>query len=856
MHLPHLISDLALILLVAGIVTIFFKKLKQPLVLGYIVAGLLTGPYLSSILEDALSGINLVVSIPTVVDMENIHVWSEIGIIFLMFALGLEFSFHKLANVGQTAIILAITEVCGMLVIGFSVGTLMGWGTTNSLILGAVLSMSSTTIIIKAFEELNLKGKQFTELVFGGLIVEDIAGIFIMVFLSTFALSQGAGVGVIAFTIVKLMVYLVLWLLLGIFLIPTLLKKAQKLMNDETLLIVSLGLCLGMVLLFVQIGFSSALGAFIAGSILAGTIHATRIEHLTKPVKDFFGAVFFISVGMMVDPAVIIQYAGPILLLSLATIVGKLMFSSLGVLFAGNRLHTAVFCGASLAQIGEFSFIIALLAINLGLGNDFLYPVIVSVSVITTFTTPFCIKNAEKLYGLVKKTLPNKLLDRLDTYTSDTQVEQEKDSHWKTFLRTYFIGILIYSVLIIGIMQLGKLFISPLVHRFINGFGADLMCTVIPLLLMAPFIISMLRQRNNDLRLLMLRNRVNRLPMFAFLSMRVTLAVFLVMYTINLFMGISMGWLVVPAVIIIALLSRFDAIFGRYLHIEARFLANFNEKLLSDWAAESQDGSTICTRVSDELWVGQYRLEGSFELFRETGGGIESASGDTTGTSGMSDVADIPNRQLKRLQRAGKRVAQHRKRHPLGTEAGTRLSDLVVMMMDKLYYINIIKIISGKKHINMPDNTPKSSQKLHMGDTLFLLGIRKHIDNFNESARYHPYLTEQAPPIPLLSFIQKQDQDQKEQQLLCFAFSIDKTSVFSGKSIKDSGIRKKWNCVVIGIQRGLYPMVYPDVQTILSNGDKVWLLGSQKTFGKMVLAGLIEADLETMDVDGYESDSP
>ena len=429
-----------------------------------------------------------------------------------------------------------------------------------------------------------------------------------MVFLSTFAVSQGAGAGEIAWTIVQLLFYLILWLLLGIYLIPMLLKKAQRLMNDETLLIVSLGLCLGMVLLFVRIGFSSALGAFIAGSILAGAMHSVRIEHLTKPIKDFFGAVFFISVGMMVDPAIIIQYAGPVLLISLVTILGKLLFSGMGVLFSGNRLHTAVLCGASLAQIGEFAFIIVLLAINLNLASGFLYPVIVSVSVVTTFTTPFCIRSAEKIYSLIRKILPDRLLDRLDTYTSDTQTEQEKDDLWKRFLKTWFTGLIIYTVVIIGIIQLNIFLIAPFLHRFLQGIGANLLSTLIPLVLMAPFLLSLLYRRNKDVTLLMMRNRTNRLPLFVFMFLRLILAVFLIMYTINRFMGISMAWLVLPALGIIIFLPRIDSVFGRYLQIEARFLANFNEKQLSEWAL-NEKGASIGNWLSDELWVGQYRFE-------------------------------------------------------------------------------------------------------------------------------------------------------------------------------------------------------------------------------------------------------
>lgn len=380
MHIPALISDLAVMLITAGLITILFKKIKQPLVLGYILAGFLISSYFPFF--------------PTVVDTENISTWSEIGIIFLMFHLGLEFNLHKLARVGSTAIITAIVEVAGILAMGYAAGRLLGFGTMDSIFLGGMLSMSSTTIIIKAFDELGLKKKKFTELVFGTLVIEDIAGIFMMVILSTISVSRHVSGGEVAKSLSMMILYLVIWLILGIYFLPTFLNKTIRIMNDEMLLIVSLGVCFGMVILAGALGFSSALGAFLAGSLLAGTIHVERIEHLTKGVKDLFGAVFFLSVGMMVNPGTLVEYAFPIVVVTLVTIAGKLIFSSLGMLLSGQTLENSLLCGFSLAQIGEFAFIIASLGMSLGVTGDYLYPIVVSVSVITTFTTPFFIKAA------------------------------------------------------------------------------------------------------------------------------------------------------------------------------------------------------------------------------------------------------------------------------------------------------------------------------------------------------------------------------------------------------------------------------------------------------------------------------
>ena len=364
-HLPDLMKDLALILISAGIFTIIFKWLKQPLVLGYIVAGLLAGPYIDIF--------------PSVIDTESINVWAEIGVVFLLFALGLEFSFKKLVNVGGTAAIAATTEVISMLVIGYCLGMALGWSTMDSIFLGGMLSMSSTTIIIKAFTDLGLRNQKFTGIVFGTLIVEDLVAILMMVLLSTIAATNNFTGEVMFESIIRVIFFLILWFVIGIYFLPAFFKKAKKLMNDETLLIISLGLCLGMVALSVKTGFSAALGAFIMGSILAETIEAEHIEHIIKPVKDLFGAIFFVSVGMLVDPAILVEYAWPVIIITLVTIIGKAIFSSLGVLLSGQALKTSIQSGFSLAQIGEFAFIIASLGVSLQVIGDHIYPIIVAV---------------------------------------------------------------------------------------------------------------------------------------------------------------------------------------------------------------------------------------------------------------------------------------------------------------------------------------------------------------------------------------------------------------------------------------------------------------------------------------------
>ena len=380
-ELEPMIKDLALILIFAGVMTLIFKKLGQPLVLGYIVAGFLAGPHFGLL--------------PSVVDTVNVHLWSDIGVIFLLFALGLEFSFKKILKVGGTAVVAALVIIVGMIFLGFTVGSVFGWQRMDALFLGGMIAMSSTTIIYKAFDDLGLRKKQFTGLVLSILILEDILAVVLMVLLSTIAVSNSVNGYELVRSIAKLIFFLVLWFVVGLYVIPILLKKARKMLSGETLLVVALGLCFGMVVFAAAMGFSAAFGAFIMGSILAETLEAERIDKLVSPVKDLFGAIFFVSVGMMVDPAMILHYALPIILITITVIVGQATFATLGVLISGQSFKTALECGFSLTQIGEFAFIIAALGQSLKVTSDFLYPIVVAVSVITIFITPYMIRMAE-----------------------------------------------------------------------------------------------------------------------------------------------------------------------------------------------------------------------------------------------------------------------------------------------------------------------------------------------------------------------------------------------------------------------------------------------------------------------------
>lgn len=567
-HLPNFITDLALILAVAGITTLFFKRIHQPVVLGYIIAGFLVGPHVSLV--------------PTVVDSEGVRIWSEIGVIFLLFSLGLEFSFKKLIKVGGTASVTALVGITIMFALGFLTGKLLGWAFIDSIFLGALLSISSTTIIVRAFDETGVRTKKFATLVFGVLIVQDLVAVLLMVLLSTFAASkQFSGVD-LGIQILKLVFFLTLWFVGGIFFIPTFMKRAKNLLNDETLLVVSIALCLLMVLLAVKVGFSAALGAFIMGSILAETSKGERIEALVKPVKNLFASVFFVSVGMMIDPNVLMEYGEPILIITSIVIIGMPLASTLGALLSGQSLKHSIQAGMSLSQIGEFSFIIASLGVSLKVTNDFLYPIVVSVSAITTFTTPFFIKKSTAIYLFVEKKLPEKWLNSLNQYSTSSQ-QLSAYSEWKELLNGYFINAVIHTVLIGALIFLSQKYLHPIVTEVFGiTLSATIISTAITLILMIPFIwaLALRRIKKEAYSNLWLNRKLNRGPLIAIEIGRLVLAVFLVALLINLYFSFSVAFLIAFFAIAIVIIVFNQKLQIFYERIEKRFLTNLHEKEL------------------------------------------------------------------------------------------------------------------------------------------------------------------------------------------------------------------------------------------------------------------------------------
>lgn len=473
-HVHTLILDLTLITIYAAIMTLVCKKLKQPIVLGYVVAGILAGPYFNFL--------------PTVSDREDLTLWADIGVIFLLFGLGLEFSFKKMINVGKAAMITANANILFMLFLGYNTGILLGWSAMDSFFLGSMISMSSTTIIIKAFDDLNIKKQKFTDLVFGVLIVEDIMGILMLVLLPTIALGNNIDGEALLGSALKLVSFLVLCFISGIYLIPTFLKKVEAFLSDEMLLLIIIGLCFGMVYLATYSGFSAALGAFIMGSILAESSLIQRIEKNIHPIKDFFGAVFFVSVGMMVDPSMFVTYAWPILLITLIVVAGKVAFSCLGFIVSGQPVKTAILCGFSLAQVGEFAFIIASLGMSLKVLDEQVYPIIVAVSVITTFLTPMMIKTANKFYKLVLKFSPESWRKYIERTEEPVRVSPSEERLWSELFKNYLLRMVLFSMILYTIILLAEHYIQPVVQNYLPGKGGKAVMTVGTLLVMAPFL--------------------------------------------------------------------------------------------------------------------------------------------------------------------------------------------------------------------------------------------------------------------------------------------------------------------------------------------------------------------------------
>ncbi len=764
MHLEKLIVDLALILIVASIVTLIMRKLKQPVVMGYIIAGFLISPNFNYL--------------PSIVTPDDITAWAEMGIIFLMFSLGLEFSFKKIANVGGSAFITVITAMSAMILIGFSAGKFMGWSNMDCIFLGGMLSMSSTMIILKAYEEYKLKKEKFAQLVLGTLVLEDIAGIFMMIILTTISVSQSiSGIELVS-EIGVLLLMLVVWLIVGIYIIPTILKKINSLLNNELLIMVSLAICMGMVMIANKIGFSSALGAFVGGSILAGTVKSDKIERLMNPIKDLFGAVFFVSVGMLIVPETLVQYAVPIIIITLVTIAGHMIFITLGMLFSGQTLKTAISCGFSMVQIGEFSFIVASLGMSLGVISEFIYPIVVCVSVITSFTTPLFIKNADRAYKFLDRKLPSKARSFLKKNTSESQVTDDKDKDWKVYLKKIGWRVFICTTAMFMIYWIGIGYLEPWLAETLNTTSARWITVSAVIGLMIPFAVLMHGLDKVLFTKLWLKHRANKLPLLTLQFMRVLIADIFIAMALNNLLGVSFIMVILMAIAPTYWLIKSDYLRGKTKSMEMSFVANFYEKTLA--MNKKEKGYRGVHHWMDEsMQVVRFRI-------------IDGKDNVT--------VRDIG-----------------RNRH---------------------VHVGVIKVIRENKHFNMPNGM----FRLERGDIIHTMGTMKEVEASLMMLERMECIEEiNYPKESLKDYIYGQTfkHISPENQIICLPIRVQEGSPFAKKSIKNSSIREKYKGSVIGIERANLPITHPNIATVIQPGDLLWLIGTNSMASKLLKNDLL-----------------
>lgn len=745
-ELPPLISDLALILICAGVMTLIFKRLKQPLVLGYIVAGFLASPHFELT--------------PSVIDTTSIHTWSEIGVIFLLFALGLEFSFKKLMKVGGTAVIAASSIIFSMILIGMVVAWTFGWKSMDCLYLSGMLAMSSTTIIYKAFDDLGLRQQRFAGLVLSILIIEDILAIVLMVLLSTVAVSQNFEGGEMVYSIGKLVFFLILWFVVGIYLIPIFLKRSKKWVSNETMLILSLAMCFGMVVLAAKVGFSPAFGAFIMGSILAETIEAETIEKLVAPVKDLFGAIFFVSVGMMVDPAMIVEYIGPILAITLAIILGQTILGTCGVVLSGQSLKVAMQCGFSLTQIGEFAFIIAALGVSLNVTSSFLYPIVVAVSVITTFLTPYMIRLAVPAYNVVERKMPEKWKRMLEHYTAGSQTVNS-ENNWKKLLMDIARIVAIYTVLCIAVILVSFQFVLPLIYMVLPEFWAKLAGALFMIVCISPFLRAIVMKKNHsvEFQALWQDNRFNRAPLVSTIVLRMIIAVGFILFIIKNLFEASIMLLIGIAIVLVVLMMLSRRLKKHSIIMERTFMQNLN------------------FRDTHEEFQGKKRPKYEGHLL----------SRDLH----LSDF-DIPADSLW---------------------AGYTLREL---NLGNKYGVHVASIIRGLHRINIPG----ANVRLFPGDTIQVIGTDEQLSEFSRQVERVSNAAEENE-------IEKREMHLKQ-------FVVDAQSPFLNTTIKDSGIRNGFRCLVVGVEKDNGNLMSPEAHMLLEEGDVVWVVGEKEDVYQLV----------------------
>lgn len=729
-----LIADLAWILLLASLVTIIFKKLKQPVVLGYILAGFLASPKFAYL--------------PSISNLPNIEFWAELGIIVIMFTLGLEFSFRKLMNAGGSAIITALVIITGMTFAGFGIGHLLNLNTINSIFLGGMISMSSTTIIIKSLGDLGLKQKKFASMVLAVLIIEDLFAVLMLVILSSLAVGSVEGSELIL-SVAKLLFFLIIWFVVGIYLLPQLFDRSRSYMNQETMLVVSMGLCFGMAIFSVACGFSMELGAFVTGSILAGTILAEKIEKSVQPIKDLFGSIFFISVGMMVDPVTIASYWSQILLLAAVVIVGMIIFGTSGMLLTGQSLRVAMESGFSLTQIGEFSFIIASLGMSLGVLDAQLYPIIVAVSVITIFTTPYFIKMADPAYRIVEKHLPGSLRFLIDRYSKQSADVNETRALWKAVLSRYIWRLLLYSVILTAIISISRIWLFP----FMTGISASwgrLAATLITLGAMLPFLSALAFSSTKPDERMQLHSSASfyDVPLIGMKIVRYVVTLLFIVYFITVAYGHTIGWVAGAAFFLFVIIVASRKLKHRYEAIEDKFISNLNVRentrlginnnIVSDlhlaYIEAGPDSPFVGDRLQDSGLRRDYgvivsSIQRGYSVLPLPSKDARIFPGDILGVIGTDDEIKKLNDDMEAYAKAAEKRAPYRPEVQL---VSIRLADnspfagktLQESRIREDYFAMVVKIMDSKGDY-IP---PMPGTVLHAGDTLWLVGDVEKIE--------------------------------------------------------------------------------------------------------------------------------
>lgn len=748
-EIPFLVKDLALILMVAGIVTIIFKKLKQPLVLGYIVAGFLVSPHMPYTMS--------------VIDETDIKTWADIGVIFTLFSLGLDFSFKKIVKMGASPIIATIVIVFAMMMLGISIGHGFGWSKMDCIFLGGMLAMSSTTIIYKAFDDMGLRQQKFAGMVMSVLILEDILAIVMMVMLSAIAGGNNPDGEQMIGSVIKIAFFLVLWFIVGIFAIPLFLRSVRKLINNETLLIVALGLCCGMAVLSTKVGFSSAFGAFVMGSILAETIEAEKIIKLVEPVKNLFGAIFFVSVGMLVDPKILIEYAIPILALVGSILIGQAIFGTFGFMLGGESLKSAMRCGFSMTQIGEFSFIIASLGLSLGVISNYLYPVVVAVSVITTFLTPYMIRLATPTYQVMEKHLPKRLINILNHFAM-SHPSTTQQSKWKSLLRQMLINTVAYSILTAAVIALMFTFVLPFTRSLFPGWKlhwyANAITGILTLVLIAPFLRAIIMKKNhsNEWKRLWVESSINRIPLLFTIVVRFVIALAFIFYICNYLTRFTDALMIIIGIAVVSLMIASRWTKKRSIKMERLFIHNLRSR-------------DIMAQVNGEkkpLYEG-HLLDRDIHI---------------------SDF-DVPEDS---------------------SWGGKTLKEL---HLRERFGVDMSSIMRGSQRLNIPN-----------GDTVIFPGDKLQvIGNDDQLQKFATALSTDLIPEDL----EIEKREMKLRQLI-----ISGKSEFCGKSLLESGIRDKYNCMVVGLEEGQENLTKIAPTRTFEKGDILWIVGEESDLQKIM----------------------